>query len=505
MAEAPPGVSDTESAPGVPNTAPPEEAAGFLPEEVRAFAGGALEGIPIIGPFLLDLGERIQAAAKDRPLTDIEQETLQLFEANPTATTAGNVAGAVLGTAPLGATGAFSTIPRALATGTALSAADVAARGGDVEDVALGGALGGVAGAGGVLLGRGLTQVGRGIVSAIRVPRSKLAGVIADASDDLVSQAKTLYQQADAVGVKLHSKTFNAMINKITKAATPKGDLAEEILAKNTPKATAALKWLKGLRDRTPTLSELDQIRQFIGDVAKSTDAGERRLGVLMVNALDDALGNLKNANFVQAELKPGISALEAARGLWRRGKILETVAGAAERAELANQPLGQAIQREVRTLMRRQRFVRTLASDEKKMLQDVARADVDTVLSIVGQYRTALGSLPTGTGIGGAALLAGVDPITAGAIGGAAVGVQTVASTAARGIKSVLARQRLLDATEALRTGVTLPKTLPGARAPAVGAVGVTIGANQPRERTEPGEAEPVEEHDDRHIPAMR
>ncbi len=119
-------------------------------------------------------------------------------------------------------------------------------------------------------------------------------------------------------------------------------------------------------------------------------------------------VNNLKNANFVQGEIKSGVSALEQARGLWRRGRILETVADAADRAARANQPLGQAIQRQANRLLSNKRFRRTLSPDETRWLRQVARADVDTVLSIVGQFRTALGSLPTGAGIGGASLLAG-------------------------------------------------------------------------------------------------
>ena len=240
----------------------------MLPLIWHATAAGfsaTLEGIPIIGPTLLKLGEQLRVLAKDRPIEEIQAETQKLFEDNPDIRTAGNIAGAVLGTAPLGVgslgTALFSTVPRAVATGATIAGADVAARGGDVEDIATGALIG----AGGGAAGVALVKLGRGVVSLVRGPRGELSNVIASASDDLVSQAKTLYRQADAVGVKLKSKTFDRIVDKMVTAARPTGDLAKEILAKNTPKAAAAMKWLQGLKGREPTLSEIDQVRQFIG------------------------------------------------------------------------------------------------------------------------------------------------------------------------------------------------------------------------------------------------
>jgi len=437
-------------------------------EGARASVGAALEGAPIIGPALLSIGERLRAVLKDRPLSDIEAETLKLFEENPRAVQGGRIAGSVIATAPLGAGSVgkalFGSALRAATTGATISGADTAVRGGGVKDIATSAAFGGATGAGSVLIGRGLVHVGKGL----SVARSQIATTISGASDDLIGQGRALYRQADAVGVRLRAKTFDAMVGRIVKAAKPAGDLADDLLAKNTPKAAAAIKWLDGLKGREPTLSELDQVRQFLGDVAGSIDPGERRLGMMMKDALDDALSELKASGFVTTELQKGVSALEAARGLWRRGKILETMAGAAAKAELANQPLGAAIQRETRNLLNRRKFVATLTAQEKKMLREVARADVDTALGIIGQMRTLLGAPAVGAGAFG---LTG-DLGTAGLVTGATA----AAGAGARGIRSVLARQRLLDATEALRAGTAV--ALPNVGIPAAAAVGaVTSG----------------------------
>lgn len=440
---------------------------------VQAFVGGALEGIPIVGGLLLELGEAIRSLLKDRPIEEIQAETQKLFEDNPNLKAAGNITGAILGTAPLGigsvGTALFSTVPRAVGTGAVLAGADVAARGGGPQDILFGAGLGAAGGAAGV----GLVKLGRGVVSLVRGPRGELSNVIASASDDLVSQARALYKQADAVGVKLKSKTFNKMVDKIVTAARPTGDLAEEILAKNTPKAAGVMKWLQGLKGREPTLSEIDQVRQFIGDVAKSIDPGERRLGKLMVDALDDALDNLKNANFVKTELKESVSALQQARGLWRRGKILETISGAAEKAELANQPTGQAVQQRLRTLLGNKKFKRSLTKEERDILTQVVKSPADRVLAILGQLRTQIGAVSVGAAAGGL-----TESVTTG--GAVALGMAATGS-GARGLRNVLAQQRLKDATRAIAGQKRLPKAT-GAE-PLAGAVGTAGGVTIERE----------------------
>ena len=250
-------------------------------------------------------------------------------------------------------------------------------------------------------------------------------------------------------------------------AARPTGDLAEEVLAKNTPKVAAAMKWLEGLKGREPTLSEIDQVRQFIGDVAKSVDPGERRLGKLMIDALDDALDNLKAANFVRVEFQKGIDALKQARGLWRRGKILENIADAAEKAELANQPTGQAVQQRLRTMLGNKKFKRSLSKEEKDLLTRVVKSPTDQVLAILGQLRTQLSALSLGAGVGGF-----TESFTA--AGATALGV-SAAGSGARGLRSVLAKQRLKDATRAIAGQIKIPKTIPAE--PLAGAAGAAGG----------------------------
>ena len=456
-----------------------------LPPEVRAFAGSTLEGIPIIGPTLLKLGEQIRVLAKDRPIEEIQAETQKLFEENPDIRTAGNFAGAVLGTAPLGVgsvgTALFSTLPRAAATGATIAGADVAARGAEPEDIATGAFFGAAGGAAGVglskLIGSGVTT----LIRRIRGPKGPLTDFILETSETLKAASRKFYKDADAVGVKLTISTFDDIRSKIIVAGQPTGDLgelAEQVLLKRTPNAAAVMKWLDILEAQQPTLSELDQIRQVLGDVAGSLDPAERRLGKLMVDALDDALDDLTNANFVTTEFKRGVGILKQARGLWRRGKILENIADAAEKATLARQDTGPAIQQRLRTMLGNRKFKRSLSEVEKDILTQVVNSPADKVLEFLSQLRTQIGIVSLGGGFGAA-----TGSFEA---AGASVAAGTALGFGARGLKNVLAQRRLKIAVEKIgpRRRLSVRGRLRIAPAkPAAGVAGVVGGVTLERE----------------------
>lgn len=128
-----------------------------------AVGRGLINGIPIAGPTILsglDKGvARVRSWQSGLPyeqeLQNVQQFSEGTAKANPWATTGGEIAGAILGTAPavaaapaaFGAGGGGLAI-RSLAsgmTGSAIGGADAAARGGNVQQGAVLGGLGGFA------------------------------------------------------------------------------------------------------------------------------------------------------------------------------------------------------------------------------------------------------------------------------------------------------------------------------------------------------------------------
>lgn len=170
----------------------PSEFAAFKAEQTRADTGretgamnagarGFVDGIPVAGPYILGGIDRADAALRSyqggtdygSELAKAQQYGADVKAAHPYATTAGEVAGGIAGTAPLiaAAPAAFGAgtgglIGRSLisaASGSALGGADAAVRsGGDIKEIekgaAIGGAFGGAAPAAGAALGAGVRK-----------------------------------------------------------------------------------------------------------------------------------------------------------------------------------------------------------------------------------------------------------------------------------------------------------------------------------------------------------
>lgn len=151
------------------------------PEAAYAAASGALNGIPVVGPASTWASNHLAAGMRSlssgapyaTELKRIEDYDAGARAAHPIATSVGEVAGAVAGTAPVmvaapalfGAGKAALPVRAGLSmvTGGAIGGADTAARGGDLKQVEhaaeLGGGLGFAAPAAGALVGKAVGAV----------------------------------------------------------------------------------------------------------------------------------------------------------------------------------------------------------------------------------------------------------------------------------------------------------------------------------------------------------
>lgn len=145
---------------------------------INAFTGGAIEAIPIIGPWLKDHTERVGAMTRAKingtkyedELAFVRGAAPQIAEAHPTANMAGQITGAVgpmlagAGLAPR-AFGMVGPLWERAALGGAsnalINSADTAARGGSADETASSGLVGGGIGAGLPIAGKALGVAGR--------------------------------------------------------------------------------------------------------------------------------------------------------------------------------------------------------------------------------------------------------------------------------------------------------------------------------------------------------
>lgn len=452
----------------------------IIPAPLRAFAGAALDAVPVLGPTLLKAGEELRSLIKGRPVEDVQQETKNLFRENPSATTAGSVAGALIGTAPLAVGGAgaalFGTAARAAATGAGLSAADAIARSNNIGADFSGGGIAIAAGTG-AAFGAASPAVGR-IAGGLF---AKLANGVSSASEPvaqmLKTQASALYRAADEAGVVVGPETLKKIVSGVSGAAKEAG-----LNAQLHPKAQAVVNFFKSTTEQpnaSTTLRELDQFRQILGDVAHSNDAGERRLGAIMIDKFDDALAGLTKADVSAGDPVAANQAITAARALFRRSKIIEALDGAEQAARDSGTAFAPALRAKVRGLLSNKRFTRGLQPDELTALRQVNTAPEDKVLAVLDSLRGIVGGGIGGGGIGGfVGFQFGGPP---GAALGAGVGslAATGVSKAAQAARGALASSRL-EAARRVVSGfpeLTKPFSKPAAATTLAGGVSL----NQP------------------------
>lgn len=160
--------------------APPEpvkENTETATSAINAATGGAIEGLPIIGPPLKAGTEKLSAKIRslmygtpyDEELKAVQSYNKQSAEAHPVVNTTGQVAGAVApmlvgaGLAPRAFGAAGSLLERAgfgAGSNALINSADSAVRGGNADDIAHSGGVGAAIGAAAPVVGRGLGIAG---------------------------------------------------------------------------------------------------------------------------------------------------------------------------------------------------------------------------------------------------------------------------------------------------------------------------------------------------------
>lgn len=138
----------------------------------------------------------------------------------------------------------------------------------------------------------GLGAVG-GALATVR-PRKASAAV--PTLEQLTAGKNAAYDAVDAAGVQVPAEDFRALTQDMATAMDKEG-----FNAGLHPKAAAMMERIgqsdRGAGGASPTLTQLDQLRQQIGrDVASSPDAGERRMGAIMRSQIDDYIAQLPEA-----------------------------------------------------------------------------------------------------------------------------------------------------------------------------------------------------------------
>jgi hypothetical protein len=410
-----------------------------LMDQVGAFGQGIAD-LPIVGPWvsdrLMDVQSGAASAISGRDYNDVRREADLMSEYYKEraggSRLAGQIAGTVAATAPLGA---VPVVGRALGmsgglgsragfgalSGGAITGADTLARGGTLEEARNNALLGGGLGlaapvlmAGAGHLARGVTQ-NRAVSAAIKDTPS---------ATELRSAGSALFEQSRHGTVAVNENAFFRLMGDIqeaTKRFRPNAQL--------DPKSTGALQVLRDAADQLSaggnTVVDIQDLHIFRQAAQKAAISGEGRDAAIANRIIDqidefvralrpgDMAGNVDPRNAANALLE-GISTWHLAG---KMSLLEEAIRSGSEAASGAQ----NGIQNAFRNIIRNPRMFNQFSEAEKAAIQEVARGTpLSNVAKILGKFGFApnnwLGGM-IGAGVGGAA---GGLPgaIAAGAVG---------------------------------------------------------------------------------------
>lgn len=314
------------------------------------------------------------------------------------------------------------------------------------EDPLMGAGIGLLAGAGGNLLGEGLTA---GV--------SKLVGILNKAPktltpEELKATAQGAYQQADDAGVIFKPEAVNRVRQQVY------DDFADfGFHPKNQPGAGVAYDELAMLAEGgNVSLKGMDTARKVAQGGFNPMNPSNNALIGKLTDRIDDFVANPSPADVLTGNSKAAADALATARDYWSRYRKIEKVRELMERAGLRAGSTGSggnvenATRQELRKLLTDKKAMRGFSGDEKEAIKKVVLGTrTQNVLRSMGNASPSgngLGKMLWGGLLGGAAV--GGGPVTLGLTGLAAAGTSAAKKIAPKiGQKNADQLMRLIAA----------------------------------------------------------
>lgn len=299
-----------------------------------------------------------------------------------------------------------------------------------------------------------------GGLSPVAASRSMRPSPKAPTLEELQVQSNAGYDAVRESGATLSPQSADALAGGIegtfgTRPAT----------RRMNPKAAIAAEELAGdMRQRPPTIAEVDEARQWIGDnVAGSNEAGERRLGAMMKDAIDSHLDQLQPGDVTGTNrANEVVEALTGAREKARRvhksqlfeaedtGLVAKGLRRAATTGTGGNEI--NAIRQNVRRVLENPKLRRGFSETELQAMRDIADGTpTQNALRLIGRLAPTSGALSLGgfTGAAGAA----------GATGNPLFIAPGIAGQTAKYLGERSTRKKIAALGELIRNGKPLPK----------------------------------------------
>lgn len=266
---------------------------------------------------------------------------------------------------------------------------------GNDQDIATGAGIGAIGGGLGNVAGEALSSVG-----------GKVAGLLnkkpAVMSADQLSAAKNAaYQKVDNLGVQYKPEAFDDLVKGMTDEVK-----AANISPMRHPKAASMMEEIQSLAGSSPTITQLDQLRQVIRrDVANSNDPAEAFFGKKMIKNIDEFIDAAGPNQVVAGNADEAARAIANARDLNTRVRKLASVDDAVESARLraASTGSGGNVDNATRQNLRRVLEKGHFTDDERAALEKaVTGTKGQDLLRLAGKLSPSGNGLMAALGIGG-------------------------------------------------------------------------------------------------------
>lgn len=260
--------------------------------------------------------------------------------------------------------------------------------------------------------------------------------------DQLRTAKQAAYAAADQAGVRYAPQAFDGLINTMGARLQ-----RERVNPMRHPKAASMLEDIQAMKGQSPTLTELDQLRQVISsDVAGAVDNSERRLGRALMDELDQFVGKAGPQDVIAGSAPEAAQLITNARDLNTRFRKVESVVGATEKARLRAGSTGSggnadnATRQELRRVLERGK---NFTGEERQALETIVLGGKgQNLLRLVGKLS------PSGNG------LMAAGNLTAAALGGPLGAVPGAAGIASKLAADGITRQKVAQLIELMSRG---------------------------------------------------
>ena len=245
--------------------------------------------------------------------------------------------------------------------------------------------------------GRRTAQISTGLKSSPKKIPSPTAPKKGDVSKALVESApevsqlkdvsRGIYKEIDDLGVTIQPKAYDRFIRKVIKSG------GSRVNKHTHPKSFGVIeeftKELKNVRGKS--ILDIDDLRTLAQDAAGSIDASDARIGLKMIDDIDQFLDTAPATAFKGKNAKDAAKVGErykAARNIWGRARRAEIMEDVFLKADLHPKSFGKGVELEFRRILKNKKQSRFFTEGEKLAMTDVVKdASSNNILKAVGRF----------------------------------------------------------------------------------------------------------------------